>query len=409
MTAPSTSSTIDLVDLRHDLHRIPEIGMDLPKTQALVLEALSELDLEVTTGQHLSSVTAVLRGGAATAADRDRPTVLLRGDMDALPVTEEVDLDFRSTIDGHMHACGHDQHMAMLVGAIHRLHAERDRLPGDVVCMFQPGEEGYDGAAAMIHEGVLDAAGRRPDAAWALHVMSGRHPRGEFTGRGGPMLSASNELHVVVRGRGGHGSAPERAADPIPAAAEMVTGLQTVLTRVVSPFDPAVVTVGEFHAGSRPNVIPEVARFSATVRVFDEDVLDVMERALVRYCEHVARAHGVTTEVVFDRQYPVTVNDPSAVDVAARVVADTLGEPGTPAHHRWMEMPNPTAGSEDFSRVLQAVPGAMLFLGACLEGRDYNGAPDNHAPGAAFDDSVLDDGAAVLAGLARRTLTSRAA
>lgn len=408
MTARRADLDVDLVDLRHHLHRIPEVGLHLPRTQQAVLDALSGLDLEVTTGSSLTSVTAVLRGGGVEAADDQRPTALLRGDMDALPVHETVDVDYRSTIDGRMHACGHDQHTTMLVGAAHRLHARRDDLPGDVVFMFQPGEEGHDGAAAMIDEGVLDAAGRRPDAAWALHVMSGRHPRGVFTSRGGPMLSASNELHVTVHGRGGHGSAPERAADPVPAAASMVTGLQTVLTRVVSPFDPAVVTVGEFHAGSRPNIIPEVARFAATIRCFDPDVLDVIETALVRHCHGVAEAHGLGADVEFSRQYPVTVNDPSAVAVARHVVTDTVGERGTFAHERWVDMPNPTAGSEDFSHVLDAVPGAMVFLGACLDGRDFETAPDNHAPDAAFSDDVLDDGADVLAALAHETLAARA-
>ncbi len=222
----------DLVALRHTLHQRPEVGLDLPTTQATVLEALSGLDLEVSTGTGTTSVTAVLRGGAATAADGERPVVLLRGDMDALPVTEAVDIDYRSLNVGQMHACGHDLHTTMLVGAARALTARKDELPGDVVFMFQPGEEGFDGAGVMIAEGVLDAAGRRPDAAWALHVMSGLAPRGLVAGRGGPMMAASNELHVTVHGAGGHGSAPHRSKDPIPAAAEMVTGLQTAALRV---------------------------------------------------------------------------------------------------------------------------------------------------------------------------------
>jgi len=387
----------DLADLRHDLHRHPELGLDLPRTQGRVLEALSGLDLEVDTGSACSSVTAVLRGGAATTADDDRPTVLLRGDMDALPVHEEIASPFRSIVAGHMHACGHDQHMAMVVGAARQLHARRDDLPGDVVFMFQPGEEGYDGAEVMIDEGVLDAAGHRADAAWALHVMSGREPRGIVTGRPGPMLAASNELWVTVRGRGGHGSAPERARDPIPAAAEMVTGLQVVLSRVTSPFDPAVLTVGQFHAGSQPNIIPDQARFGATIRCLDPDVLDVIEHEVVQYCHGVAAANGVTADVTFDRQYPVTVNDAAAVARAEQVVRRTLGP------ERWHRMPHPSSGSEDFSRVLEAVPGAMLFLGACTR-EDPRLAPDNHSSLAAFDDRVLGDGATLLADLAVASL-----
>ena len=405
----------DLVALRHELHRRPELGLDLPATQATVLDALSGLDLEVTTGATLTSVTAVLRGGAATGPDDHRPTVLLRGDMDALPLQEEVDVDHRSTIDGRMHACGHDLHTAMLVGAAHRLHARRAQLTGDVVFMFQPGEEGDDGAAHMIAEGVLDAAGRRPDAAWALHVMSGRLPGGVVASRGGPLLAAANELHVTVQGRGGHGSAPERARDPIPVAAAMVTGLQTLMTRITSPFDPTVLTVGEFHAGTKPNIIPDTARFGATLRCFDDDLLDLLERETVQYCHGIAAAHGMTADVRFLRQYPVTVNDVDAVAEARRIVPRVLGTAdgntagrdgsGGPAPDRWHDMPTPVTGAEDFSRILQATPGAMLFLGACPAGTDPTTAPDNHSPRAMFDDAVMGDGVEVLTALATHSTT----
>ena len=400
--------TPDLVQFRRDLHRHPELGLDLPRTQAAVLDALSGLDLEVTTGRDLTSVTAVLRGGATTSADHERPTVLLRGDMDALPLQEEVDVAYRSTIDGRMHACGHDLHTTMLVGAAHRLHARRDELAGDVVFMFQPGEEGDDGAGHMIAEGVLHAAGPRPDAAWALHVMAGRLPRGAVATRGGPLLASSNELHVTVRGRGGHGSAPERAQDPVPVAAAMVTGLQVLLSRIVSPFDPTVMTVGEFHAGTKPNIIPDTARFGATLRCFDDAVLDRLEHETVRYCHGIAAAHGLAVDVQFQRQYPVTINDAAAVARARQVVTQVLGTPEDPADDRWVVLPTPLTGSEDFSRILQAVPGAMLFLGACPPGIDPVTGPDNHSPLAVFDDDVMDDGVAVLAALAKDTLATTA-
>lgn len=388
----------DLTELRHTLHRHPEIGLDLPVTQRTVLDALSGLDLEVRTGERATSVTAVLRG-TADVPDAERRTVLLRGDMDALPVTEEVDVDYRSQVPGAMHACGHDQHTTMLVGAARLLAARRDELAGDVVLMFQPGEEGFDGAGLMIEEGVLDAAGRRPDAAWALHVMSGLTPRGHVASRPGPLMAASNELHVTVRGAGGHGSAPHNAKDPVPVAAAMVTGLQTLLSRTVSPFAPAVLTVGQFHAGTKANIIPDDAMFQATIRCFDAGVLDGLQRDTVRYVQGVAAAHGVEVDVAFHRQYPVTVNDAGAVSTAQDVVERALGP------DRWETMADPITGSEDFSRVIEAVPGAMLFLGACLPGRDWRTAPDNHSPFAAFDDAVLPDGTAVYAELAARTLT----
>jgi amidohydrolase len=388
----------DLTELRHTLHRHPEVGLHLPVTQGTVLEALSGLDLEVSIGERCSSVTAVLRGGG-DVRDDERRVVLLRGDMDGLPLSEEVDVHYRSLVDGAMHACGHDLHTTMLVGAARLLAGRRDELSGDVVLMFQPGEEGFDGAGVMIEEGVLDAAGRRADAAWALHVMSGLAPRGTVTGRGGAMMAASNELHVTVRGAGGHGSAPHRAKDPVPVAASMVTGLQTLVSRSVSPFAPAVLTVGQFHAGTKANIIPDTAMFQATVRCFDDETLEVLERDTVRYCEGVAAAHGVEVEARFLRQYPVTVNDPHSVDVAREVVEAALGD------GRWEPMTEPITGSEDFSRVLQAAPGAMLFLGACLEGRSWQTAPDNHSPYAAFDDAVLPDGAALYAELAVRSLS----
>ena len=389
----------DLSDLRHTLHKHPEIGLDLPVTQGTVLEALSGLDLEISTGTDTTSVVGVLRG-TADVPDAERRTVLLRGDMDALPVAEEVDVPFRSQVDGSMHACGHDLHTTMLAGAARMLTARRHELPGDVVFMFQPGEEGFDGAGVMLREGLLDVAGRRPDAAWALHVMSGLAPRGQVISRGGPLMAASNELHVTVVGAGGHGSAPHRAKDPVPVAASMVTGLQTVVSRVVSPFAPAVLTVGQFHAGTKANIIPDTAMFQATIRCFDDETLDVLERETVRYVQGVAAAHGVEVDVAFHRQYPVTVNHDGEVDVAEQVVARALGE------QRFARMPDPITGSEDFSRVLQAVPGAMLFLGACVEGQGWEKAPDNHSPFAAFTDSVLPDGAAVYAELAARTLTT---
>ncbi|WP_086673118.1 peptide-methionine (S)-S-oxide reductase MsrA [Streptomyces albovinaceus] len=229
----------DLTALRHALHREPELGLDLPRTQAKVLAALEGLGLEITLGTALSSVTAVLRGG------RPGPAVLLRGDMDALPVQEETGLPYASVLDGRMHACGHDLHTTGLVGAARLLAARREELAGDVVFMFQPGEEGQGGAKIMIDEGVLDAAGERVVAAYALHVVSTGAPTGFAATRPGPMLAASDAVHVTVHGRGGHGSSPHSATDPVPAMCAMVTALQTLVTREIDIFDPAVVTYEE--------------------------------------------------------------------------------------------------------------------------------------------------------------------
>src|SRR6266536_2335651 len=240
----------ELAALRRRLHQIPEIGLHLPRTQETVLAALEPLPLEISTGTDLSSVTAVLRGA------RPGPVVLLRGDMDALPVTEDSGEEFASKRPGVMHACGHDLHTAGLVGAARLLCARRDELAGDVVFMFQPGEEGYDGAGHMISEGVLDAAGRPAVAAYGLHVLSSVLPRGVFASRPGSLMAASDGLFVRVLGAGGHGARPHGALDPVPAACEMVTALQTMITRRFDVFDPVVVTVGTFYVGTRRNIIP---------------------------------------------------------------------------------------------------------------------------------------------------------
>ncbi|TDE37729.1 amidohydrolase [Nonomuraea mesophila] len=382
----------EIVQLRHSLHTTPEIGLQLPRTQEKVLAALDGLPLEVKTGTALSSVTAVLRGG------RPGPAVLLRGDMDALPVTEKNDLPYVSRLAGQMHACGHDLHTAMLVGAARLLSARRDELAGDVVFMFQPGEEGHEGAKHMIDEGVLDAAGSRPVAAYGMHVVSSMLPLGLFASRPGPIMAAADVFSVTIRGRGGHGSSPHRSLDPIQAGCEMVTALQTMVTRTFDVFDPVVVTVGSFHGGTADNIIPDDARFDATVRTFSKENRALVKRRLVEVVENIAAAHGLKAEASFGMGYPVTVNDESEADFLGRT-ADELFGPG-----RYFVSPQPVMGSEDFSYVLEAVPGAFVFLGACPPDRDPATAPYNHSPEAVFDDSVLPDGAALYATLAHQRL-----
>lgn len=387
----------DMVRMRHDLHARPELGLDLPYTQERVLAELSGLPLETTTGRALSSVTAVLRGA------RPGPTVLLRGDMDALPVTERSGVDYASTEPGRMHACGHDLHTTMLAGAAHLLAARRDTLAGNVVFMFQPGEEGPGGAAPMIEEGVLDASGERPIAAYALHVASAMIPRGLFACRAGTALAAADSVEVTVRGAGGHGSMPHLAKDPVPAACEMVTALQAMVTRGYDIFDPVVVTIGSFHAGTVDNVIPDKAVFAATLRTFSRETHARIKDDVAALVRGIGAAHGLEVDVDFSRMsYPVTVNDAGAFDHAGTVIRELLGE------ERFIESTKPGAGAEDFSLVLDNVPGAMVMLGACPADRDVAKAPANHAPEAAFDDAVLADGAAVYAELALRRLESAA-
>lgn len=390
--------TGEITRLRHQLHQRPEIGLELPETQRTVLDALSGLPLEISTGTSCSSVTAVLRGTAG-ANGQPAPAVLLRGDMDALPVQEATGVEFSSTIDGAMHACGHDLHTAMLVGAAQLLSAHRDELRGDVVFMFQPGEEGWDGAGHMLAEGVLDAAGTRVQRAYGIHVIAGKFPRSQFTTRPGTMMASSDGLFVTVIGTGGHGSAPHRARDPISVAAEMLTALQTMVTRQFDIFDPVVITPGYFRAGTRRNIIPAQAKFDATVRTFSRAAQERIAAASVRLCESIAAAHGLEAEVTYSTEYPVTVNDPAQAEFASGVVADVFGA------DRFAPMRDPDAGAEDFSRVLEEVPGCYLFLGACPRD-DFDAAEDNHSPLAQFDDSVMADGCLLHANLAIRALQS---
>src|SRR5215472_500624 len=329
----------ELAHLRRAIHAEPEIGLHLPLTQEKIVVALDGLPLEVTLGSALSSVTAVLRGGAGHG-----PAVLLRADMDALPVTERTGLDFASRVGGTMHACGHDLHSAMLVGAARLLSERRADLPGSVVFMFQPGEEGHGGARFMIEEGVLDAAGERAAAAYALHVASAELRAGVFSTREGPMMAAAEALDISVHGRGGHGAQPQNAADPIPAACEIVTALQTLVTRQFDVFDPVVLTVGTFHAGTADNVIPDEAAFAATVRTFSAQARDRIRSAAPALMQQIAAAHGVSAEAEFS--------------FAERTVNEVLGD------GRFFASPNPMTGSEDFSYVLEQVPGAFVMLGA---------------------------------------------
>ncbi len=402
-----------LVEFRRRLHADPETGLQLPRTQAAVLAELAGLGLEISTGQDLSSVVAVLRGEHEGEHDRGpdprpagtdepsggpperRPAVLLRGDMDALPLTEDSGEPFAATGDA-MHACGHDLHTAGLVGAARLLAGRRSELAGDVVFMFQPGEEGWDGAAAMLAEGVLEAPGRRVDAAYGLHVMANRYPRGVVATRPGPLMAASAGLFVTVHGQGGHASRPSGAADPIVVAAEMVTALQTHLTRTLDVFDPAVITVGTFHAGTRRNIIPATATFEATVRALSAETMQRLRVGTVRLCTELARAHGLRAEVRFSDEYPVTRNDPFEARFALEVAAELFGA------DRVLELAEPQMGSEDFSRVLAEVPGAFVFLSACVG--DPAELPGNHSAQARFDDGVLLDAATLLAELAVRRL-----
>lgn len=386
------------VTLRRALHRRPELGLDLPATQASVLAAVADLPLTVTRGVGCTSVLACLEG------ELPGPSVLLRADMDALPLREDTGLDHASEDPAAMHACGHDLHTAMLTSAARLLCARRQGLTGRVLFMFQPGEENAHGARTMLAEGLLDAdapaavppvaaPSALPAAALALHVTS-RLPSGVLQTRPESIMASSDDLHVTVTGCGGHASAPHDALDPVPAAAAMVGALHTMITRRVSAFDPAVLTVAHVTAGTTTNVIPETATLGGTVRTLSEETRTRVLAEVRRVCTGVADAYGCACTVDVEPGYPVTVNDPGVAERLADVARSVLGS-------RFVEpMPDPIMGSEDFSYVLARVPGALAFVGACPPGVDPAEAPPNHSNRVVFDEDAMVAGVAVYAGFA---------
>jgi amidohydrolase len=382
----------EAVRLRRTLHQAPEIGLQLPRTQGAVLDAISDLGLTVTTGTSVSSVVAVLDGG------RPGPTVLLRGDMDALPLHEDTGLDFASGSAGSMHACGHDTHVAMLAAAARVLVRRREELPGRVLFMFQPGEEGWHGARYMLDEGLLDAAGERPSGAFALHVTT-MFESGTVNLRGGPQLASSDVLRITVTGRGGHASAPHAANDPIPVACEIVGALNTMVTRRVSVFEPAVVTIAQIKAGTTSNIIPETAYLEGTVRTLSAAVRGAVHENIRRVATNIAAAHEMSAEVDIEIGYPVTANDSAYAGFAHDVAAAVLGDAAV------VPMADPIMGAEDFSYVLEQVPGALAFLGACPPGLDPSAAPPNHSNRVVFDETAMLNGVATYAAVALQHLT----
>jgi hippurate hydrolase len=386
----------ETVRLRRRLHRQPELGLRLPNTQAAVLAELAELPLRVYEGTECSSVAAVLEG------DLDGPTVLLRGDMDALPLQEETGLEFASEVAGSMHACGHDTHVAMLVSAARLLAGRRDELAGRVLFMFQPGEEGFHGARVMIEEGLLgeDGPAGRPERALALHITSTLES-GVVTCRPGPVMASSDVLRLTVTGRGGHAAMPHDACDPVPAAAAIVGALQTMITRRTSVFDPAVLTIAHITAGTTTNIIPETALLEGTMRTLSEQTRSVVQEEVERVCYNVAEGYGCTAQVRIENGYPVTVNDdevgPHVVELAAGVLGEEFALP----------MSSPLMGAEDFSYVLQRVPGAMAFVGACPPALRPELSSPNHSNRVVFDEAAMAHGVAMYAAFALDVLGKR--
>lgn len=377
----------ELQKLRRELHGIPEFGLELPKTLETILREIKPLG-EVTLGTSISSAVLHIKGS------KPGPTVLLRADMDALSVVEDTGLEFAST-NGFMHACGHDLHMAIGVGAAKILHSRKDELAGDVIIFFQPGEEGHHGADVMIEEGALMVSGSKPIRAYGLHVFSS-YPLGMMGSRSGPLMASAGDLLVTVTGSGGHGSMPWLSKDPISVMTEIITGLQTMITKRFNAFDPVIINVGWVRAGdtATTNVIPESASFGATVRVFSEENAALLKQYTEEFVQSTAKSFGMTATVEFTRATKVLINDAAAISSVEKVAVELFGE------SRYLNLPTPMAGAEDFASILREVPGAFVFIGACPPTIDYKTAATNHSNKAVFDDSILGDGAALLASLA---------
>jgi hippurate hydrolase len=318
--------------------------------------------------------------------------------MDALPLTEDTGLDFASEHPGVMHACGHDTHVSMVLGGARLLLDRRDRFTGRAVLMFQPGEEGHHGARFMIEDGLLDGIeGTAGGAAFAIHIST-RYPTGTLNLRHGPLLAAADRLVFTVRGRGGHASAPFLAVDPITVAAELVLALQLMVTRTVDALDPAVLTIARVTAGTTNNIIPEIAELEGTLRTLSETVRSDVHGRIRQIAAGIAAAHGAEIDVLIDPGFPVTINDRSFTDLVREVARGLAGPDGT------IEMDAPIMGAEDFSYVLQRVPGMMAFLGARPAGQDLATAPMNHSNVVVFDEAAMAIGAATYAAVALRHL-----
>jgi amidohydrolase len=396
--AAAESILPDVVELRRRVHRRPEIGLQLPLTQALIADELERLGLNAKPGGSTSSVVSTINGG------RPGPTILLRADMDALPLNEDTGLDFASEVGGAMHACGHDAHVAMLLGAARLLVERRDEIPGRVLLMFQPGEEGYAGARYMIDEGLLDVPtedGFGPvTGAFAIHIGT-RYPTGAIRIRPDAQMASSDVISITVHGQGGHASAPHMAIDPIAVAAEIIIGLQTMVTRRVDPFDPAVITIANVVAGTTNNIIPETAFMKGTLRTLSEATRARIKPQIEHLAESIASAHGASAEVAIEAGYPVTVNDATFTAFVLDVARELVGE------DRVEELRAPIMGAEDFSYVLQRVPGAMAFLGAAPEGVDPATVPQNHSNRVVFDEAALPAGIALYVAVAFAHLEQR--
>lgn len=381
----------ELVAIRRDLHAHPELGFEEIRTAGMVAAKLSELGYEVVTGIGKTGVVGLIQG----PQPNDR-TVLLRFDMDALPIYEANDVPYRSQTPGVMHACGHDAHVAIGIGVATLIARHQAELPGTIKLMFQPAEERLAGAQSMIDDGVLQ--GPKVDLALGLHVSS-NHPTGTAVVRPGAMMAAADELHIVIRGRGGHAAHPDQAVDAVVVAAQIVVVLQSIVARNLNPDSTGVVTIATIHAGEAHNVIAEEATLRGSIRSFDPEVRALMHRRIRELATGVATAFGASAEVTITTGVDMTVNAPAPTAVVYQAASAVLGEAQIDTSYR-------TTGGEDFSAVLNLVPGNFFMLGARNDERGWN--YPHHNPHFDIDEDCLPQGVAILCDAAVRCLHGEA-
>jgi amidohydrolase len=377
-----SSVTRDVIELRRDIHLHPELGFEEVRTASVVADRLRRLGYEVRTGIAETGVVGILR------TNKPGRTVLLRADMDALPIHEESGLPFASTVPGKMHACGHDAHVAILLGAAGMIMERKDALCGTIVLCFQPAEEGRGGAAAMVAAGLLDDP--HIDAVYGLHMWS-QHKSGVVLTRPGPMMAASDSIEITIKGRGGHGAQPEHTVDPIVAAAQFVTSVQTIVSRGVDPLEPAVVTIGSIHGGTIHNVIPDEVRMLGTVRTFNEELRDAMASKIESVLSGCCASSQAGYDFNYIRRYPVTSNDAGEAAYFVDLATRTLGADNVAEQPKIM-------GAEDFSFMLQRRPGCYFFLGAQL---DPNVDAPHHSPRFTIDERAFEHGVRMMVALAQ--------
>ena len=379
--AVPTDVVTDVIALRRDFHMHPELGFEEVRTAGIVANRLKRLGYEVRTGVGVTGVVGLLRSG------RPGRTILLRADMDGLPVHEESGVPFASTHPGKMHACGHDGHLAILLGAAQLIMERKEQLVGTIVLCFQPAEEGKGGAKAMIDDGVLDDP--HVDNVYGLHLMS-QAPCGVVKVRPGPVMASSDSIEIAIHGKGGHGAAPHETIDPILTAAHFITQVQSVVSRRIEPIEPAVVTIGAISGGTIHNVIPDNVRMLGTVRAFSPDVRKQMHPRIEAILRGTCEAHGATYDMDYVWRYPVTSNDPAQAAYVRSLAARTLGD------DRSQEM-TPTMGAEDFSFMLERRPGCFFFLGTQS---DEKTAVAHHNARFAIDEAALENGVRMMVALA---------